>query len=79
MDRIVKFEHRGDQVVAIDEAGRRFVTPAGRFLWEPLLDPAPIAEAPVEPALAAAAPIEPTPAELVEPEQRRGRRIFKQR
>jgi hypothetical protein len=38
---IVTFEPRGEYVIAVDDLGQRFITPAGRFDWRPLGPPQP--------------------------------------
>jgi hypothetical protein len=41
MDQIVRFETRAGILIAIDEAGKRFASPIGRFDWALLGDGAP--------------------------------------
>ena len=40
--KIVKFEDFDGHVIATDDKGQRFVTPAGRFDWRPLDPPQPV-------------------------------------
>jgi hypothetical protein len=53
--RIVAFEEHDGQVVATDETGRKFTTPAGRSDWHPLDEPPPPPPL-AEPAIAKASP-----------------------
>jgi hypothetical protein len=58
--RLVKIEAHDGVVIATDEAGRKFSTPAGRFDWRPLDDPAkPPAPAPSSPTVHDPVPGEP--------------------
>jgi hypothetical protein len=40
--RLVRFEDRDGHVIATDDKGQRFITPAGRFDWHPLDPPQPV-------------------------------------
>ena len=40
--RLVQFEDRDGHVIATDDKGQRFITPAGRFDWHPLDPPQPV-------------------------------------